>query len=116
MDITQFVTSSFGKWRSQRSAHHLIFSHFEAVQSLIDIVALASDDPAVLALCQDNNVDPQKISSPFRMSWEGESDWDDDEPKELKGTTILVPVPNLEFPNRGQLETIILLRMARLFC
>jgi phycoerythrin-associated linker protein len=103
MDITQFVTNSFGKWRSQRSAHHLIFSHFEAVQSEIDIVALAPDDPVVLALCQDYDIDPQRIAVPFRMSWEGQSDWDDNETEELKGTTVLVPVPNQEFSNRGQL-------------
>lgn len=103
MDITQFVASSFGKWRSQRSAHHLIFSHFEAVQSVIDIVALAPDDPEILTLCQEHDIEPQRIASPFRMSWEGQSDWDEKETEELKGTTVLVPVPSLEFPNRGQL-------------
>lgn len=103
MDITQFVARSFGKWRSQRSAHHLIFSHFEAVQSVIDIVALAPDDPVVLALCQDYDIDPQRVTSPFRMSWEGQSDWDENQTEELKGTTILVPVPDLSFPNRGKL-------------
>jgi phycoerythrin-associated linker protein len=103
MDIDLFVASSLGTWRSQRSAHHLIFSHFEAVRSSIDIVAIAPDDPAVLSLCQDNKIDPQIISSPFRMSWEGESDWNEDETEELKGTTVLVPVPSLEFPDRGQL-------------
>lgn len=103
MDINQFVAGSLGTWRSQRSAHHLIFSNFEAVRSVIEIVALAPDEPTVLALCQDRDIDPQRISSPFRMSWEGQSDWDEDEPEELKGTTVLVPVPNLEFPNRGQL-------------
>ncbi|MBF2067763.1 MAG: phycobiliprotein lyase [Calothrix sp. C42_A2020_038] len=103
MDINQFIKSSFGQWRSQRSAHHLIFSHFEAVQSVIDIVGLAPDDPAVLALCQNNDIDPQRIASPFRMSWEGESDWNEDQNEELKGTTVLVPVPDLSFPNRGKL-------------
>lgn len=103
MDINQFVACSFGQWRSQRSAHHLIFSHFEAVQSVIDIVALAPDDPAVLALCQDNNIDPLHIASPFRMSWEGQSDWDENKNEELKGTTVLVPVPDLSSPNRGKL-------------
>jgi phycoerythrin-associated linker protein len=103
MDIDRFVALSIGQWRSQRSAHHLIFSHFEAVQSVINIVALAPDDPLVLSLCQDYDIAPQRITSPFRMSWEGQSDWDEDEPEELKGTTVLVPVPNPEYPNRGQL-------------
>ena len=50
MDITQFVEQSFGRWRSQRSAHHLAFAHFEAVESTIDIVALAANDPKVIEL------------------------------------------------------------------
>ena len=34
MDIAEFVEQSLGRWRSQRSAHHLAFSHFEAVTSI----------------------------------------------------------------------------------
>ena len=40
MDIQTFVEQSIGQWRSQRSAHHLAFRHFEAIESVIDIVAL----------------------------------------------------------------------------
>lgn len=103
MDINQFVTNSLGQWRSQRSAHHLIFAHFEAVQSVIDIVPLAPDDGSVLALCKDYNIDPQAITSPFQMSWEGQSDWDEDRNEELKGSTVLVPVPDRTSLNRGKL-------------
>jgi phycoerythrin-associated linker protein len=35
------------------------------------------------------------------MSWEGQSDWDDKE--ELKGSCILVPVPNRGAPTSGKL-------------
>lgn len=101
MDITEFVTNSIGHWRSQRSAHHLAFGHFEAVQSEIDIVSLASDDPEVMNLCKTYSIDPQSAVSPFRMSWEGQSDWD--ESQILKGTCILVPVPDPNQINRGKL-------------
>ncbi|WGV23649.1 phycobiliprotein lyase [Halotia branconii] len=101
MNITEFVERSIGRWRSQRSVHHLAFGHFEAVQSVIDIVALSPDDPAVIDLCKSYNIDTQIIVSPFRMSWEGQSDWDENEV--LKGSCILVPVPDGEHPNRGQL-------------
>lgn len=100
MDIIQFVEGSIGRWRSQRSAHHMLFRHFEAVESVIDIMALVPDDPAVLDLCKSYGVDPATIVSPFRMTWEGHSDWDD---SELKGTTILVPVPDRTHPNQGKL-------------
>lgn len=101
MDITEFVARSLGHWRSQRSAHHLAFGHFEAIQSEIDIVALSIADPAVLDLCKAYEVDPESAVSPFRMSWEGQSDWDDSEA--VKGTCVLVPVPDPVQPNRGKL-------------
>lgn len=101
MNITEFVERSLGKWRSQRSAHHLLFRHFEAVESVIDIVAVSPHDPEVLTLCQAYDVDPNQAVSPFRMSWEGQSDWDEKEV--LKGTTILIPIPDPSYPNRGKL-------------
>jgi phycoerythrin-associated linker protein len=101
MDITEFVASSIGRWRSQRSAHHLAFSHFEAVQSDIEIIALPMNDPAVVSLCDLNQVDFGAAVSPFRMTWEGQSDWDDSEA--VKGTCVLVPVPDPVQPNRGKL-------------
>lgn len=100
MDITEFVKNSLGHWRSQRSAHHLAFRHFEAVESEIDIVSLEDSDPAVIELCQKNNIKPEMLVSPFRMSWEGSSDWDD---KEIKGSCILVPIPDHNYPQRGKL-------------
>jgi phycoerythrin-associated linker protein len=101
MDITQFVESSIGQWKSQRSAHHLIFGHFEAVRSQIEIVALTPNDPVVIELCQAYDLDPSQAVVPFQMSWEGESDWDESEV--LKGTTVLVPIPDPNLPNRGKL-------------
>ena len=101
MDITEFVDSSIGRWRSQRSAHHLAFSHFEAVESEIDIVALSAGDPAVVSLCKSYSIDPELVVSPFQVSWEGQSDWDEDQV--LAGTSILVPVPDPDQVNCGKL-------------
>ncbi|MDY7020107.1 MAG: phycobiliprotein lyase [Cyanobacteriota bacterium] len=101
MDITQFVDRSIGQWRSQRSVHHLAFRHFEEVISTIDILPLVLDDPEVIKLCQTHNIDCQTISRPFRMSWQGESDWDEEE--KVEGSTILVPVPDRDSPRQGRL-------------
>ncbi|NJP11381.1 MAG: phycobiliprotein lyase [Leptolyngbyaceae cyanobacterium RU_5_1] len=101
MDIREFVQSSLGRWRSQRSVHHLAFGHFEAVQSELEIVALALDDPAVIDLCKSYDVAPQATVSPFRMSWDGQSDWDESEV--LAGSCVLIPVPDPDQPNRGKL-------------
>lgn len=103
MDISEFVNRSIGHWRSQRSAHHLAFRHFEEVLSEIDIELLAQDDPAVIELCKANDLDPQLATSPFRMSWEGESNWDEEEGEQSKGSTILVPIPDAENPGKGRL-------------
>ncbi|MEL6491147.1 MAG: phycobiliprotein lyase [Cyanobacteria bacterium J06634_6] len=101
MDIDTFVTRSFGQWRSQRSAHHLAFAHFEEIRSMITIEGIAKDHPEVLALCEGQGVQVSAIATPFKMSWEGETDWNEDDV--LKGQTILVPVPNLEIENSGKL-------------
>jgi phycoerythrin-associated linker protein len=99
MEISQFVANSLGQWKSQRSAHHLAFRHFEAIESTIDIEALSVSDPSVVALCEAHNVDPAQAVSPFRMTWEGQSDWD--EAEILKGTSVLVPI--VETPRQGKL-------------
>ena len=101
MDITQFVNSSIGQWRSQRSAHHMIFSHFEAVRSEIEISLLTPEHPLVIELCHAYRIDPSQAVAPFHMSWEGQSDWDENEL--LKGSTVLVPIPDPNRSNQGQL-------------
>ncbi|MDZ8185007.1 MAG: phycobiliprotein lyase [Nostoc sp. ChiSLP02] len=100
MKINEFFELSIGRWRSQRSGHHLAFAHFEEVLSTIDIESLSIDDAAVLAICKLYDTDPSTISHPFRMTWEGESDWDD---KPISGSTVLVPIPDLENPSIGKL-------------
>jgi phycoerythrin-associated linker protein len=102
MDITQFVAQSIGQWKSQRSAHHLAFQHFEAVTSTIDITALEMSDPRVIALCKSYDVALEAATSPFHMRWAGESDWDDDADP-VQGETVLVPVPDPTDPKRGRL-------------
>lgn len=99
--IQDFVAHSIGHWRSQRSAHHLAFGHFEAVQSEITIALLPVEDSSVIELCQLNHIDPNQAVSPFRMSWEGHSDWD--EKSSVKGTSVLVPIPSREHSNQGKL-------------
>ncbi|NJN48498.1 MAG: phycobiliprotein lyase [Alkalinema sp. RL_2_19] len=102
MDISQFVAQSIGQWRSQRSAHHLAFQHFEAVQSVVNISTIDQTDSRVIALCKSYDIDPQLTVSPFHMRWEGESDWDE-EAEPIKGETVLVPVPDPSRPNCGRL-------------
>ncbi|WP_034937094.1 phycobiliprotein lyase [Gloeocapsa sp. PCC 73106] len=101
MDISQFIQMSIGRWRSQRSAHHLAFAHFEQVTSTIDILSLTKDNPEVINLCKSYGVDPEAIACPFRMTWSGESDWN--EAETFEGTTILVPIPDPDNLKAGRL-------------
>ena len=103
MNIIEVVELSLGKWRSQRSAHHLAFQHFEAVTSEIEIISLDVKDAQVIELCKVNNIDPKLATSPFKMTWEGESDWDEDETETMSGSTILVPIPQENNLTRGKL-------------
>lgn len=104
MDIQTFVSQSIGRWRSQRSGHSLAFQHFEEVRSEVEILARSVDEPAVIELCEANDVDPSLAVSPFFMTWEAESDWEEDEDDEPKtGSCLLVPVPDGEDQTRGRL-------------
>ncbi|MBC6420026.1 MAG: phycobiliprotein lyase [Prochloron sp. SP5CPC1] len=101
MNITKFVEMSIGSWRSQRSAHHMAFQQFEAVTSNLEIEAIATDDPAVIDLCKSHQIDPKAATAPFRMTWEGESDWDEDEEppydRAMAEEKIWFATPNLRF-------------------
>ncbi|WP_230841964.1 phycobiliprotein lyase [Gloeobacter morelensis] len=99
--VAEFFEQSFGRWRSQRSGHHLAFSHFEEVRSTIDIEPLTVADPAVVALCQRYAVCAEAITHPFRMRWQGESDWEEN--ATFEGSTVLVPVPDPGDATRGKL-------------
>ncbi|NEO44827.1 MAG: phycobiliprotein lyase [Moorea sp. SIO4A3] len=101
MDLSEFLERSIGRWRSQRSGHHLAFSHFEEIRSTIDIVALEADHSAVIDICKLYDIDPTTAFHPFRMSWEGESDWDEDDIQ--SGSSVLVPIPDPDNPDRGKL-------------
>ena len=96
MTIEQFVAQSSGKWRSMRSGHSLAFQQFEEVLSEVSIEEISKDDSAVIQLLESsaaNIQDLDKISSPFKMEWCAESDWEPDDPSEVSsGSCIIVPL------------------------
>ena len=96
MTIEQFVAQSSGKWRSMRSGHSLAFQQFEEVLSEVVIEELSKEDPGVKQLLESSLVkekDKCSISSPFKMKWCAESDWEPDDPSEVSsGSCIIVPL------------------------
>ena len=96
MTIEQFVAQSSGKWRSMRSGHSLAFQQFEEVLSEVTIEEISKDDSSVIQLLESfvaNKQNLDTISSPFKMEWCAESDWEPDDPSEVSsGSCIIVPL------------------------
>ena len=96
MTIEQFVAQSSGKWRSMRSGHSLAFQQFEEVLSEVTIEEISKEDSAVKHLLESplaNKHNLDRISSPFKMEWCAESDWEPDDPSEVSsGSCIIVPL------------------------
>jgi hypothetical protein len=100
MDIKEFFEQSAGKWFSQRTSHHLAFKQAESGKSNLTIEMLNADDPEVIKLCEQYNIDPQHALCGARVTWDGTMEWDKEK---HQGSTVLVPVPDSEKPNEGQL-------------
>ena len=96
MTIEQFVAQSSGKWRSMRSGHSLAFQQFEEVLSEVTIETISKDDSAVKQLLESslaNKHNLETISSPFKMEWCAESDWEPEDPSEVSsGSCIIIPL------------------------
>ena len=95
MTIEQFVAQSTGRWRSMRSGHSLAFQQFEEVLSEVTIEEISREDSAVKEILESslsNQYNLDTISSPFKMEWCAESDWEPDDPSEVSsGSCIIVP-------------------------
>jgi len=96
MTIEQFVAQSSGKWRSMRSGHSFAFQQFEEVLSEVTIEEISKDDSDVKQLLESslaNKHNLETISSPFKMEWCAESDWEPEDPSEVSsGSCIIVPL------------------------
>ena len=86
-----FVQRSLGTWHSKRSGHNLAFRHVEEIESTIEITKEPPDSEELGTIIERHQVSHQEICSPFRMRWQGTSDWDED--SETRGECLLVPIP-----------------------
>ena len=96
MTIEQFVAQSSGKWRSMRSGHSLAFQQFEEVLSEVTIEEIDKENTAVKQILESSIItskDEHLVTSPFRMEWCAESDWEPEDPSEVSsGSCIIVPL------------------------
>lgn len=102
MDAVEFFQKSAGRWRSQRTTHHLAFRRAEMGDSEIIVEALAGDHPKVQEICQLHAVDPSQASGGAFVSWQGSMAWDR-EGENHSGETVFAIVPDPNHPKTGRM-------------
>lgn len=75
-DALHFFRLSCGRWRSQRSSHHLLHRRAEAGGSWIEVVELTPDDPRLQAIATLHGQDPTDLMGGCRVTWSGSMAWD----------------------------------------
>ncbi|MDC0833273.1 Phycoerythrin linker CpeS like protein [Geitlerinema sp. FC II] len=101
MNITKFFRLSLGRWRSQRTGHHLEQRHFEDVRSTVDVTLLDLDDPRVVRGCRDCGIDPDSATLPYQIDWY--TDRTGRRGSDRLSRSLIVPVPNPDNANVGKL-------------
>jgi CpeS-like protein len=103
MDVVEFFEKSAGRWRSQRTTHHLAFRRAEVGDSEIEVVFLPAQDPDVAELCRFHGVEPELAVGGSRVTWQGTMSWDRDNEGGHEGKTVFAIVPDPENPRQGRL-------------
>jgi len=75
-DAISFFRLSCGRWRSQRSSHHLLHRQAEAGSSYIEVVELEASDPQLVAIAELHGEDPANLVGGCRVRWSGSMAWD----------------------------------------
>ena len=75
-DAISFFRLSCGRWRSQRSSHHLLHRRAEAGGSLIVVEELELGDERLQAIAALHGQDPAGLVGGCRVRWSGSMAWD----------------------------------------
>jgi len=103
MDAIEFFQLSAGRWRSQRTTHHLPFRRAEMGESEIQVETLTAKHPEIAALCELHQIDPSLAVGGSRVSWLGSMDWDREGDDNHQGKTVFAIVPDVDNPRQGRL-------------
>jgi len=102
MDGLTFFQNSAGKWRSQRTTHHLPFRRAETGGSEIKVEHLEQNDPKIKEICEMHSFDPNLSVGGSYVTWDGAMQWDK-ENENHRGETVFALIPNQENPRQGKL-------------
>jgi hypothetical protein len=75
-DALSFFRLSCGRWRSQRSSHHLLHRRAEAGGSFIEVVEIAAADPRLIAIAELHGENPTGLVGGCRVTWNASMAWD----------------------------------------
>ena len=101
-DAKEFFQQSAGRWRSQRTTHHLPFRRAESGSSDINVQFLDAGDEKIAAICKMHEIDPQTAIGGAFVSWDGSMAWDK-ENEDHKGTTVFALIPDANDLRKGKL-------------
>ena len=103
MNALEFFQKSAGKWKSQRTTHHLAFRRAEKGGSEIYVNPLNADDPKVIEICQMHEFDPATAIGGAYVKWDGTMAWDKEDDENHSGETVFALVPDDETGRKGKL-------------
>ncbi|MEO6862234.1 MAG: phycobiliprotein lyase [Microcoleus sp.] len=100
MTMMDFFRKSEGIWFTQRTVHNLdTAAADESGESNVMIDVLSIDNPRVLEVCQQQNVDPALVSGGCSFMWQ--DNLDDAIPNQ-NYAAILIDLPNPNNPKMGK--------------
>ena len=102
MNAMEFFQRSAGKWRSQRTTHHLAFRQAEIGHSDIEVINLDAKDPKILEICKMHEIDPSLAAGGAFVTRDGSMAWDKDD-ENHRGSTVFAIVPDSENPRSGRM-------------
>ncbi len=102
MDGMKFFQKSAGKWRSQRTTHHLPFRRAETGDSEIIVESLGPEDQRIVEICQVHDIEPSLAVGGAYVTWYGSMAWDKED-ENHEGSTVFALVPETDNPKKGKL-------------
>ncbi len=103
MDIKEFFELSAGKWFSQKTSHHLTLKQSANGKSNLVIELLANDDPHVIKLCQQAQIDPSLICGGAKYTWNTIPDALQPNQGSQQGSEIVISIPSQPGASTGSL-------------
>jgi hypothetical protein len=103
MNVMEFFQLSAGKWRSQRTTHHLPFRRSETGDSEIWVEALVANHPKIIDICHLHQIDPGLAIGGAYVNWQGSMAWDREGEDNHEGSTVFALVPDDDHAREGQM-------------